>query len=85
MKAEIQKQILRTLRDARGHPLTQDLLILQTIDRTRPFPSETEVKEAITSLEALQFILRQDNELEPDNTIWLLDEKGQAFILRKRL
>lgn len=85
MKEEIKQNILRTLRDAAGHPLPQSVLILQVRSRTRPFPKDADTLDCIASLEGLAFILKQDNELDESDPAWILDEKGQAFILRKRL
>lgn len=81
----IQKFILRTLRDATGYPLPQDVLLLQVKDRCRPPPSDEAVMANVQALLKLRFIITQPNELDDSNPCWLLDERGEAYTIKKRL
>lgn len=85
MKELIQKNILRTLRDASGYPLATDILILQVRDRTRPLPKDGDIADALESLAIAGFVLSKPDELDPTAKAWLLSETGEAYVIRKSL
>lgn len=86
MNAEdIQREILRTLAQADGHPLQQDVLIMQVQSRVRPRPADTEVINGVDAMQQRGLIMSQPNDFAPSNPLWLLDEKGQALATRLRL
>lgn len=82
---DTQLQILKTLAQADGHPLAQDVLVLQVEARVRPRPTRAGIHECITSMQHRGLVLSQPNELAESNPYWLLDEKGQALATRMRL
>jgi hypothetical protein len=81
----IQLEILRTLVQAEGHPLQQDVLILQVQTRVRPRPANADVESGIQAMLQRALIISQPNEFAASNPFWLLDEKGQATATRLRL
>lgn len=81
----IQHEILKTLNDAGGHKLLEDVLCAQVRSRLRPMPSKAELDDAITNLKQMGMILADENELEPENPYWLMDERGEAYALKHRL
>lgn len=83
MKTQI--EILKTLRDASGHPLLESVLRSQVDVRLRPRPSKAEFDDGITNLRAKGFIAIKENELESEDPYWLLDERGEAFAIQQRL
>lgn len=78
---------LRTLVQAEGHPLPQDVLIAQVECRVKPRPKSGEVLDSIKVMEQRGLIAQRpyDLDLTGNNPCWLLDEKGQAMATRMRL
>lgn len=80
-----QHHILRTLREAAGHPLLEDVLRSQAESRIRPRPTRADLDDAIDNLRSRGFIAVVANELQPDNPYWILDERGEAYCVKARL
>lgn len=85
MSTQIKHELLKTLREASGHPLLEDVLRAQAETRIRPRPTKADLDDALNDLKRLGFIAAQENELEPENPYWVLDERGQAYCITKRL
>lgn len=85
MKEKIQHQILSTLKDAAGYPLAQDVLVLQVRAHCRPVPQDAEIQAQVKHLAGIRFIADLPNELDEENPCWVLDERGQAYVITKRL
>lgn len=84
MNASVQLHILKTLHDAAGHPLPEDVLKLQVDSRARPRPTAQVFKDCIAHLKSIGHIVDRANELEPANPWWMLDEKGEAYAAKQR-
>ncbi len=88
MNAEdIIRQILKTLVQAEGHPLPEDVLRMHVDYGIRPRPLKAIVTECLRSMEERGLIMSQANELDMtgENPLWQMDEKGQAMATRLRL
>lgn len=81
----IQTETLKTLKEADGHPLLESVLVSQIETRVRPRPSRDEIQTILIKMNGAGFIMRKENELDPDNTYWLLDERGEAMATKMRL
>lgn len=84
MKESTQLHILKTLWDAAGHPLCQDVLKMQVDSRARPRPSQEMFATCLENLQNIGHILRRENEMDSTNPYWLLDEKGEAWATKQR-
>ena len=80
-------EILKTLAQADGHPLADDVLRLQVECRVRPRPLKAFMDECLRTMEERGLIMQRENELDltGTNPLWLLDEKGQSMATRMRL
>ena len=81
-KQMLQNEIVKTLADAGGHPLLQDVLLSQVKARMRPIPAQADFDDGMDNLKRLGFIKVKENELDPENPYWILDERGEAHALR---
>lgn len=81
----IQHEILRTLANASGHPLMEDVIQAQVESRLRPRPTNAEFDDAMLNLRTRGFIAVKENELDPEQPFWLLDERGEAYIIKAKL
>jgi hypothetical protein len=82
---DIQTQFIRTLHDASGHPLLEDVLRAQVETRLRPRPTKADLDEAIDNLKRVGFIVCKENEMDGTNPYWLLGERGEAHALKMGL
>lgn len=81
----IQHELIKTLHEASGHPLLEDVLCAQAESRVRPRPTKADLDDAIDNLKQKGFILAAENELDPENPFWQLDERGEAYARKARL
>lgn len=72
---EIQHFILAALQAA-GEPMTQDTLIISTLNTLKPRPLRSDVESAIKKLETGKYIDGLEDDI--DGRKWFLTAKGQA-------
>ncbi len=82
---DIKHQLLSTLAMTDGRPLLEEVMIAQSNSRLSPRPTKADYDDAINGLRSDGYILCEENEMEPNNPYWLLDEKGLAYCRRKGL
>jgi hypothetical protein len=78
-------QILQVLADAAGHPLLKSVLRLQVESRVRPRPLKAVFQAELQGMQDRGLVMTKDNELDPDDPFYLLDEKGEAQAAKLRL
>jgi hypothetical protein len=78
-------QILQVLADAAGHPLLKSVLRLQVEARVRPRPLKAVFEAELQGMQDRGLVMMKDNELDPDDPFYLLDEKGEAQAAKLRL
>lgn len=81
----IQHEILRILHNASGHPMLEDVIQAQAESRLRPRPTKAGFEDAMVNLRANGFIAVMENQLDPEKPYWLLDERGEAYVIRQKL
>lgn len=77
--------ILQVLADAAGHPLLKSVLRLQVESRMKPRPMKAVFESAMDDMTIKGHILFKDNELDDDDPLVLLDEKGEVLAAKHRL
>lgn len=82
---DIQNQFIRTLHDASGHPLLEDVLRAQVKSRLRPVPATADLDDAIDNLKQRGFIVCKENEMDGANPYWLLGERGEGHAIKMGL
>ena len=82
---DIKHQLLTTLRMTEGRPLLEEVMIAQSNSRLSPRPTKADYDDAITALRSDGYILCEENEMEPENPYWVLEDKGIAYCKRKGL